>query len=127
LNDNGVPFPSLYTTYGFVKPDEEGQFGPVLGNHRKLAKYMELNVSGSGNMAIRVLPNTLDPDHPYTVPGGLNLTTPAQDNRERPLNQPGNRLFLEFSTSGEVEAGYQLSEVKLSLVKEPHSPIRGIA
>lgn len=124
LNDNGEAINSLYTTYGFVKSDEEAQ-NPLLGNHRKAYRYTDMNVSGSGRITMRALPNTLDADHPVIVPGGLRLADPAQNNLERPLNVSANRLFLQFEAE-EDDAGFQLSEVILTAIKEPHSPVRGI-
>lgn len=125
LTDNGVPINSRYTTYGFVKPEQEQQFGPLLGDQRKLAKYCVLNVSGQGKMQVRLLPNSLTPTYPYVVPGGVTLTNPSQNNREMPLNVLGNYMFADFSTD-DIDSAFQLSEVKLTMKKDPHSPIRGI-
>jgi hypothetical protein len=123
--DDGAAINWIYDTYGFVKAEQEGQWGPLLGDQRKLAKYLSLNLQGDGNAAIRVLPNTLSTTSPYTVPGGATMSDPAQFNTERPLNVEGQRLYLEFSSGG-TGARFQLSEAKLTLIKAPFAPIRGV-
>lgn len=123
--DNGAPINSLYTTYGFVKAEQEAQFGPLLGDHRKLATYLEMNVEGSGNMDVTVLPNVLDAAYPWIVPNGVDLLAPEQNNIERQLQVSGNRLYLQFETS-ETGSSFQISEVKLTMQKDMNAPVRGI-
>lgn len=123
LTDDGNAIDSLYTTYGFVKESEEQQ-APQLGAHRKLYKYLDMNLSGNGPCGITALPNVLNPAHPYQVPN-ITLQDPAQNNVERPINQTANRLFLQFR-SNTVNSGFALSSVTVSAVKDPHAPVRGL-
>lgn len=124
LADDGAAIDSLYTTYGFVKDSERGQFGPLLSAHRNLYKYLDMNLSGVGPCTVTALPNTLTPTYPYSIPA-ITLTEPAQNNVERPMNQTANRLFLQFE-SNTVNSGFSLSSCTVSMVKDPHAPVRGI-
>src|SRR6185312_2604784 len=123
--DNGAPIDALYTTYGFVKAEQEPNFGPVLGDHRKLATYMVMNAEGSGNMTVRVIPNVLTSTSEWTVPGGVDLVTPEENNLENPLEISGDRLYVQFETS-EADASFQISELKMTLQKDPNAPVRGL-
>jgi IPT/TIG domain len=125
LNDNGVLIDSLYTTYGFVKDSERGEFGPLLGAHRNLYKYLDMNLYGSGTVTVRVLPNVLTPTYPYSIPA-IAMTNPAQNNVERPINQTANRLFVQLE-SNTLNSGFNLSSLTVSMVKDPHAPVRGLA
>lgn len=122
--DDFGEIPWLYDTYGFVKDEQEAQY-QNLGDHRKLAKYLELNVTGAGNMVVKALPNVLNPTYPYIVPGGVDLDSTIQNNIERPLQVQGSRIYLQFSSGG-IGSSFQLSEVKMCLVRDPHAPVRGI-
>ncbi len=131
LNDDGTAIDSLYTTYGFVKDSDRAQFGPLLSAHRNLYKYLDMNLSGTGPCTIKALPNVLTPTYPYTVPA-VTLTDPAQNNVERPINQTGNRLFLQFESntlnvSFPSGSGFSLSSCTVTAVKDPHAPVRGLA
>jgi hypothetical protein len=131
LNDNGEAIDSLYTTYGFVKDSERDEFGPLLSAHRNLYKYLDLNLYGTGLVTLRALPNVLTPTYPYAVPA-ITMTNPAQNNVERPINQTANRLFIQLESNTLNEtfpdgSGFNLSSLTVSMVKDPHAPIRGLA
>ena len=130
LNDNGTAIDSLYTTYGFVKDSERQEFGPLLSAHRNLYKYLDMNLSGTGLMTTTVLPNVLTPTYPYSIPA-IAMTDPAQNNVERPINQEGNRLFVQFRSNVlnmtyPQGSGFNLSSLTVSMVKSPHSVTRGL-
>lgn len=124
LADDGLPIDSLYTTYGFVKENERQQFGPLLSAHRNLYKYLDINLTGVGPCTVTALPNSLTPTYPYPLPA-ITLTPNAQNNIERPVNQTANRLFVQFE-SNTVNSGFSLSSLTVSMVKDPHAPVRGI-
>jgi hypothetical protein len=131
LNDNGTVIDSLYTTYGFVKDSERAEFGPILSAHRNLYKYLDMNLYGTGPCTITALPNVLTPTYPYVIPA-ITLANPAQNNVERPMNQTANRLFLQFESntlnvSFPTGSGFNLSSLTVSMVKDPHAPVRGLA
>lgn len=127
-SDDGVAINGLYTTYGFIKPEQEQQLGPLVGNHRKLYNYLNLTMpGGNGLLSVRALPNIVNPTYPYTVPGGVRLpvTAPNDPDVERPLNVTANRCFVQFSTN---RAGdwFQLSKVIVTVVADPWAPLRGM-
>jgi hypothetical protein len=125
LNDNGGAIDSLYTTYGFVKDTDRAEFGPLLSAHRNLYKYLDMNLYGTGQMLISLLPNVLTPTYPYALPP-ITMANPAQNNTERPINQTGNRMFVQFRSTL-LGSGFNLSSLTVSMVKDPHAPIRGIS
>lgn len=124
LADDGLPIDSLYTTYGFVKDNERQQFGPLLSAHRNLYKYLDMNLSGVGTCTPTILPNVLTPTYPQVLPP-LTLSNPAQNNIERPINATANRVFIQFE-SNTVNSGFSLSSLTVSMVKDPHAPVRGL-
>lgn len=124
FSDYGQPINSVYTTYGFVKTSDRMEFGPLTSAHRNLYKYLDMNLYGSGTVDVIALPNTLTPTYPYTVPA-INLATTLQNNVERPLNQTANRMFMQLESST-VGSGFTLSSMTLTLVKDPHAPVRGL-
>jgi len=124
LSDDGVAINSLYTTYGFVNAAKAATL-PIFGFHAK--RYTSLQVSATGvqvtkstatNMKIRILSNTLSPKFPYTVPIGIPLVDPVQDDYFRPINVRGNRAFIELSTNA-VGSAFNISKVLLSGKADP--------
>jgi hypothetical protein len=97
-----------------------------LGDHRKTARYLELNVGGSGNMTFRVIPNSLTSATFWDVPGGFNLTADPQDNLEAPLNISGNRLYCRARTNA-VGAEFSLSTIKLTVSQDKWAAVRGVS
>jgi hypothetical protein len=131
-DDDGAGINSCYTTFGFVQQEQEDKFGPLMGAHRKLYNYLDMNIVGSGRAQIKALPNILNPRWPYTVPGGAWLYGPSNSdidsfpNTERPLNVTANRCFIQVSTSG-VGNWFGLSKMVLTAVKDPFAPVTGMS
>lgn len=125
LDDDGIPINGLYCTYGFPKTEQAQQYGPLLGQYRKLYRYSSHNLAGDGKVRLRALVNDLVTPHPYVVPGGIDLHNASVDNREVPFNLTAQRLFLEYSTNA-LAAHFRLSETILSIVKDPWAPVRGL-
>jgi hypothetical protein len=101
--DDGVEINSLYTTAGLGNAKEQMQ---ALGAGRKRTGYMTLNASGAGNLTVRFLPNQLigptnvsNGYHPWSVPGGFNLTPVCLNDREASVNFCATRTFVELSGS----------------------------
>ena len=124
LSDDGVAINSLYTTYGFVNAAKAATL-PIFGFHAK--RYTVLQVSATGtqvtnstatNMKIRILSNTLSPKFPYTVPIGIPLVDPVQDDYFRPINVRGNRAFIELSTNA-VGSAFNISKILLTGKADP--------
>jgi hypothetical protein len=126
--------PSLYTTYGFVN-SAKAKENQLLGYHSKRFNYMQALIDGqtyAGNpLTITMLSNTLNADavHTYQVPGGVILTSPAQEELERPLNVRGQRIFAQFAvnqpgTSGQA-GWFGLSRLIMVGAADAWAPIRG--
>lgn len=131
LSDDGAIINSVYTTFGFIKPDQEQQVGPLTGAARKMYRKMQLVVRGSGVLSCTFLANVLECYMPRSVPGGIQLYipnaaifNPGQFDRERKIDISANRLFLKFETNA-VGSTYQLSKVLMTLAIDPMSPTTG--
>jgi hypothetical protein len=128
LSDDGVPINSLYTTYGFVNAAKAATL-PIFGFHAKRYTVLQASVTGgqlykstATNAKVRVLPNTITPKFPYTVPVGIPLVDPANDDYFRPINVKGNRAFIEVSTNS-VGSWFNLSKLLLTGKADPWSTL----
>jgi hypothetical protein len=72
---------------------------------------------------VKFFSNRLDATTNYTVPGGMTLTADDFD-RERPLNIPGNRVYVEFSSGG-IDSEMDLSQLTMIGTKDVFNAIRG--
>lgn len=128
-DDGATNIPWLYTTYGFVNSGMSKQ-NPLLGFHRKLFTYLQLNAYGSGTMAVKFLANRLNADAKHTwsvlsAAGGITLQTSPVDDLERSINVAGNRVFTQFSGVGASSA--TVSKMILVGGVHPTMPLRGSA
>jgi len=128
LSDDGVAINSLYTTYGHVNAAKAATL-PIFGFHRKLYTVLQVSVTGTQlyasaatNAQIRILPNTITPKYPYTVPVGIPLIDPANDDFMRAINVKGQRAFIEISTNA-VGSAFNLSKSLLTGKADPWSSI----
>jgi hypothetical protein len=128
LSDDGIAINSLYTTYGFVNAAKAATL-PIFGFHAKRYTVLQVSVTGkqltksmATNLKMRVLPNTLTPKFPYTVPVGIPLVDPANDDYFRPINVKGNRAFIEVSTNA-VGSAFNLSKLLLTGKADPWSTL----
>jgi hypothetical protein len=127
-SDDGVAINSLYTSYAFVNAAKAATL-PIFGFHRKLYSVFQCSITGgqlypstANNVKIRMLPNTLTPKFPYTVPVGIPLSDPVQDDFMRVINVSGNRMFVEVS-SDSVGSWFNLSKMLLTGKANPWSSI----
>lgn len=133
-SDDGVAIHSLYVSYGFVNAAKAATL-PIFGFHRKLYTVFQTNITGvqaskgtpnnPTNAMIRMLPNTLSPRYPYTVPVGIPLVTPAQDDYFRPINVQGNRMFVEVSTNS-VGSAFNVSKMLLTGKAAPYATLNPV-
>jgi hypothetical protein len=129
-SDDGVAINSLYTTYGFVNATKAATL-PIFGFHAKRYTVLQANIEGTqttpgvGNAVIRMLPNTINPKYPYTVPVGIPLVTPIQDDYVRSINVKGNRMFIEVSTNT-VGSAFSLSKLLITGKADAWSPINPV-
>lgn len=112
----------IYDTYGFVT-DEQGQ-GLRLGSLRKIYAYMAMMVRGSGNMNLRVFPNTLDSQYAHDLLPRIPLPQMTDGDIEVPVNETANRLFVQFKTD-QIGACFELSRMMMAMGPDVWSPVRG--
>jgi hypothetical protein len=98
LSDDGVAINSLYTTYGHMNATKAATV-PIFGGHEKRYTVLQATVEGAGSLSVRILPNVINPKYPYSVPGGITLSSPVFNDYFRPLNVKAQRAFIEFSTN----------------------------
>ncbi len=127
-SDDGVAIHSLYTTYGFVNAAKAATL-PIFGFHAKRYTVLQCAITGTQltsstttNAKIRMLPNTITPKYPYTVPVGIPLVDPSNDDYFRPINVKGNRMFVEVSTNA-VGSAFNLSKLLISGKADPFSTL----
>ena len=120
-DDDGAAIYSLYVTYGFVNADKAVTM-PIFGMHARRFTVLQLTAEGSGNMKLKMYPNTLAARYPYNVPMGIPLNPIESDDFFRPINVKGNRMFVEVSTNT-VGEWFHLHKMLLSGYADPHSPI----
>jgi hypothetical protein len=118
-SDDGVAIHSLYTSYGFVNAAKAATL-PIFGFHAKRYTVFQTAITGgqltngtATNAKVRMLPNTINPKYPYTVPIGIPLIDPANDDFFRPINVKGNRMFVEVSTNA-VGSWFNLSKMMIT-------------
>jgi hypothetical protein len=126
--DDSVPFISSYCTYPFVNQDKAGQL-PAFGNHNKRYVYYDLLLSGNGSindgtLAVTFYQNVLQAPYPFIVPGGITLSDPAANDIEGPLDELGQRMFIEVSTYG-AGCYFNLSRATLVAAADVWNPLRG--
>lgn len=121
-NDDGVEIPWRYTTYGFGN-DSDVKKSPALGAGRKRWSYWLGTITGLGKAMLKFYSNRLDSTTQYTVPGGVLLTADDFD-RERPLNIPGNRVYVEYSSGG-IDTTMDLSQMTMAGTKDTFNAITG--
>jgi hypothetical protein len=126
--DDGVPFPSSYCTYGFVD-QKKAKENPVFGMHNKRYVYYDFLLSGSGDinagtLSIEFFQNVLEAPYPFAVPGGITLSDPAANDVEGPLDEFGQRMFVEVATYG-VGCYFNLSRMTLVAQADAWAPLRG--
>jgi hypothetical protein len=127
-SDDGVAINSLYTTYGFCNATKAATL-PIFGLHGKRYTVFQcamtggqLDTTSNGNAKVRMLQNTISPKYPYTVPVGIPLSDPVQDDFNRPINVKGNRMFVEVSTNA-VGSWFNLSKLLITGKADPWSAI----
>jgi len=126
--DDGAAFISKYCTYPFVNQDKAATL-PAFGSHNKRYVYYDLILSGSGSinagtLSLEFFQNVLSAPYPFLVPGGITLSDPSSNDIEGPLDELGQRMFVEISTNG-VGCYFSVSRVTLVAQADSWNPIRG--
>jgi hypothetical protein len=127
-SDDNVAINSLYVSYGFVNAAKAATL-PIFGFHAKRYTVFQTAITGgqtdttsNGRAKIRMLPNTLNPKYPYTIPVGIPLVDPVNDDYFRSINVKGNRMFVEVSTNA-VGSWFNLSKLLLTGKADPWSTL----
>src|SRR5207253_5252088 len=120
--DDCLPMTQIYTTYGFAT-DDQGQ-GLRMGSLRKVFVYMAMIVQGSGDLNLRVFPNTLDSQFAHDLLPRIPLPLMTDGDIEIPMNETGNRLFVQFKTD-QIGACFNLSRLMMAMQQDVWSPTRG--
>ena len=120
--DDGEAMPWRYTTYPFLQSQEAQQIHA--GLHNLLATYGSALLIGEGNVDITILPDTLGTPYGDALLPLPLANPPAYGDTEFPLNDVGNRFFVDFQPH---EAGdwMELSRVVLTVRANPWAPVRG--
>jgi len=121
LSDDGVAIYGLYTTYPFVNAVKAATL-PIFGMHEKRYTVLQFNAEGAGTATVRMIPNDLGAKYPYSIPGGVTLSSPVQNDYYRNLNVKGQRAFFEISTNS-VGSWFDLCKVLLTGKQDPWSSL----
>ncbi len=121
LSDDGQSIHSLYCTYGHVNAAKAVTM-PIFGMHTKRYTVFQANLEGAGNATVRFLPNDLGARYPISIPGGINMVSPAQDDVMRVINVKGQRVFIEVSSNA-VDSWFQLCKTLLTGKADPWSSL----
>jgi hypothetical protein len=130
--DDGATINWLYTTYGFVGT-KQGQMNPAIGALRKVWYYLATTIEGVGQVIHKYYLNTLNPivkggvtQNPITHPYPFTLQSPSSDDQERVLEYGAQRIFVEFSSTG--NGGYcEIKSLMLDGEVDKNAPHRGVA
>ena len=119
--DDGAPFTSSYCTYGFVDETKAAEL-PMFGIHNKRYRFWDLLANGEGTADLTFYQNVLSAPYPFEVPGGIDLTDPAANDLQGPLDEYAQRLFVEIVMN---DGWFNLSRLTLSGAADSIAPVRG--
>lgn len=119
--DDGVPFTSSYCTYGFIDANKQAEL-PMFGTFNKRYRFFDLLASGQGTAALTFYQNVLEATYPYTVPGGVDLSDPAANDIQGPLDEYAQQLFVEIVMT---DGWFNINRLTLSGAADSFAAIRG--
>jgi hypothetical protein len=123
LQDDCSAIVQIYDTYAFCG-DDAAQ-GLKIGVTRKVFTYMTMVCGGSGDLNLRVFPNTLDSVYAHDLLPRIPLPLMTDGDIEIPLNETANRMFFQYKTD-QIGAGFILSHMMVAIGADPWSPVRGV-
>jgi hypothetical protein len=121
-DDDGAAIWSLYTSYGHINAVKAATL-PIFGMHEKRYTVLQVTAEGAGTMKLRILPNVINPRYPYAVPVGIKLDSPAYNDYFRSINVKGQRAFLEYSVSNQIDGWFQVHKSILTGKADPWSSL----
>ena len=118
--DDGAAIPWRYTTYPFLKSEEAQQIHA--GLHNLEAVYGSALMIGAGNVSVTVYPDTLDTPYADKLLPLPLLNPPPYGDTEFPMNDVGNRFFMDFQP---INPGdwMEISRLVLTVKQNPWAPI----
>lgn len=114
---------SFYVTYFFINHEAEMQLG--VGSHRKLYTYLTAYVSGTGNLLVTPLTDSIFISASPTL--SYQLPFSAGNDLEWMLNVTAERVafkFQSFPVTG-TDNGFNLQKMVVKLREDPWMPVRG--
>ena len=120
--DDGAGILDLYVTYPFLQSQEAQQIHA--GLHELLATFGSMLVVGEGNINVTILPDTLGTPYGDALDPIALGNPPAWGDTEFPLNDVGNRFFVQFETKAAGD-WFELSRLVLTLTQNPWGVVRG--
>ena len=118
--DDGAPILWRYTTYPFLKSEDAQQIHA--GLHNLLATYGSALLIGGGELALTILPDTLNTPYGDALLPLPLLNPPPYGDTEFPLNDVGNRFFADFQP-GTPGSWMELSRMVLTVRANPWAPV----
>lgn len=119
--DQGAPIDQAYYTYGFA--DEPTAEAKQLTTTRRIYSYMSVTTEGVGGLVLTTLPGSLDT--PYADVQPAVQMRPVQTDRNIPIDETGDRLFLKFASDGEPGSYFTLHRVVLGIQPDPWIAVSG--
>jgi hypothetical protein len=121
--DNGCCILSNYVTYAFA--DSQDRERLQLGLAMALYPYALVNMEGSGQVAITMLPETLDTPYPFEQ-APFTLADPALGDVNVPLNVVANRAFFQITSVGQSCANWNLLRIDMGCTPNPAFLVTGM-
>ncbi len=126
-DDHGCCILARYATYGFC--DQADRERLQIGDARVIMPYALVDMEGSGAFELTMwperFPTLLKPNpYPFEQPE-FDLSSPALDDTNVPLNVTGNRAFMQIDSSGVACANWTLGRVNLGINTDPRMVITG--
>lgn len=120
--DDGAAILQNYVTYDLSDTENEQQL--QLGSIRKLYPYATALIEGSGKFDVTAYPESITSPYSTTQPA-FTLANPALDDTNIPLNETGNRMFLQFATDKVAGSWFQLRRIVTAVMMDPKIPVSG--
>lgn len=122
LEDDGSPFAEIYCTSPFL-PRENAQAAQI-GVLRYGFSTMTLVIDGVGTFRVTVMPNYVDGAGTHALLPDLTFPVATYGDAEVPMDEEGNRLFVQFSSQC-VGSAYVLSDIVMLMSTSAFAPFSG--
>ena len=120
--DDGAPLHDLYCSYPFPKVQEAQALG--FGLNMLDAHFMTMLLTGSGNVELTVIPDTIGSPYADTLPAVPVTETPAYGDTEIPLNETGSRFFVQIASQNPGDH-FEISKIVMAMKQAAWATVRG--